>query len=307
MARETRIGLLVALVFIIAFGLVLSELTGRPSPAGKQIRSAIERVNHSDYAPIVARVPAEDAAPPEVSDQASGDGPVLAEAPQEEVPPLTLAARMPPMIDVSIVPPAQPPAGEVTMRFHAPPQGVRRGLTYVIQPGDSLGKIAREHYGDEGRYMAIFEANKDVLADPSLVVVGQEIVLPKLGEPTDAVAAVLPGPNVPSAPGQGRQPRPVVASGELPVVPPPGAGGTKVMDLDQLARHFGTLGVGETKVRKPSGRVYVVREGDNLTKIARETMKDGSTRAVNRLFEANRDRLKSPDNLLIGQELNIPT
>jgi nucleoid-associated protein YgaU len=300
MARETRIGLLVAMVFIITFGLVLSELTGRPSPAGKQIRSAIERASHSQYAPIVSLLPDQQPAPPP-----TGEEPLqLAEAPAGTGEALTLAARMPATIDVSMVQPVQPPSGaEVSLRFHVPPKGPKRGETYVIQPGDSLGRIAREHYGDEGRYLAIYEANKDVLADPSLVVVGQEIVLPKLDVSPVVLASSPSIPPVGPVAASGRRPAP--ALGELPVVPPPNAGGTTEMGLDQLAGHFGAPGVSGT--RKPSGRVYVVRDGDNLTQIARKMLKDDSPQAVNRLFEANRDRLKSPDALLVGQQLNIPT
>ena len=50
--------------------------------------------------------------------------------------------------------------------------------TYTIQPGDSLSKIAKEQLGDASRWKEIFEANKDVIKDPNLIRVGQEITLP---------------------------------------------------------------------------------------------------------------------------------
>lgn len=50
--------------------------------------------------------------------------------------------------------------------------------TYVMQAGDSLSSIAAAVYGDAGRWTEIFEANRDVLSDPNLVRVGQELRIP---------------------------------------------------------------------------------------------------------------------------------
>jgi len=45
--------------------------------------------------------------------------------------------------------------------------------TYTVQAGDSLSKISKQFYGDANKYMKIFEANKDKLADPNKVNVGR--------------------------------------------------------------------------------------------------------------------------------------
>ena len=50
---------------------------------------------------------------------------------------------------------------------------------YEVQPGDSLSKIAKEKYGDMARWQEIFEANKDQIKDPSLIQVGQKLVIPR--------------------------------------------------------------------------------------------------------------------------------
>ncbi|MBT8141124.1 MAG: peptidoglycan-binding protein LysM [Gammaproteobacteria bacterium] len=50
---------------------------------------------------------------------------------------------------------------------------------YVVKPGDTLGKIAKEYYGDAMQYPKIFEANKEVIKDPDLIFVGQKIRIPK--------------------------------------------------------------------------------------------------------------------------------
>ncbi len=50
--------------------------------------------------------------------------------------------------------------------------------TYVVKPGDSLSKIAKELLGDAARWPEIFELNKDQIKDPNLIHVGQELRLP---------------------------------------------------------------------------------------------------------------------------------
>lgn len=53
-----------------------------------------------------------------------------------------------------------------------------RSQSYTVQAGDSLSKISKEFYGDAGKYMKIFEANKDQLKDPNMVKVGQVLKIP---------------------------------------------------------------------------------------------------------------------------------
>ena len=54
----------------------------------------------------------------------------------------------------------------------------------------------------------------------------------------------------------------------------------------------------------PAGRTYKVQAGDTLSKIAKEVYGDASK--YQRIFEANRDKLESPDKIRPGQELVIP-
>jgi nucleoid-associated protein YgaU len=51
---------------------------------------------------------------------------------------------------------------------------------HVVASGESLSVIAKKYYDDAGKYMKIYEANKDVIgADPSLIQPGMELVIPK--------------------------------------------------------------------------------------------------------------------------------
>ena len=50
--------------------------------------------------------------------------------------------------------------------------------TYTVKSGDTLSKIAKEHLGNAGAYMKIFELNKDQLNDPDKIKPGQVLRLP---------------------------------------------------------------------------------------------------------------------------------
>ncbi len=53
------------------------------------------------------------------------------------------------------------------------------GSFVVVQPGNSLWRLARRTYGQGLRYTLIFEANKDQIRDPDLIHPGQVFQLPK--------------------------------------------------------------------------------------------------------------------------------
>ncbi len=52
------------------------------------------------------------------------------------------------------------------------------GQTYVVQPGDTLGKISSKFYGTSRRYNDIYNANRNVMSSPSQLEVGQELIIP---------------------------------------------------------------------------------------------------------------------------------
>ena len=63
--------------------------------------------------------------------------------------------------------------------FTAPPAEEKVDY-YVVQPGDSLSKIAKEYYGNAMKYPEIFDANKEVIKDPDLIYPGQKLRIPKI-------------------------------------------------------------------------------------------------------------------------------
>ena len=52
------------------------------------------------------------------------------------------------------------------------------------------------------------------------------------------------------------------------------------------------------------GQVYSVKPGDNLSKIAKHFY--GDSNEYMRIFYANRDKLRDPDRIQVGQQLTIP-
>ncbi|MEM9293180.1 MAG: peptidoglycan-binding protein LysM [Acidobacteriota bacterium] len=53
---------------------------------------------------------------------------------------------------------------------------------YTVERGDTLGKIAQEHYGKASKYPVIFEANKPMLTDPDKIYPGQVLRIPALDD-----------------------------------------------------------------------------------------------------------------------------
>jgi nucleoid-associated protein YgaU len=51
--------------------------------------------------------------------------------------------------------------------------------TYVVQPGDSLSKIAKQKLGNGNEWKKIFDANTDILKDPNKIFPGQKLKIPK--------------------------------------------------------------------------------------------------------------------------------
>lgn len=97
-----------------------------------------------------------------VDDRIRIDQPEPAPAPQPE-PAAETSAEPEPKSEASADAPASDPSGETT---------------YTVQSGDTLGAIARKHYGDASKYMRIFKANQPPLEDPNKIYPGQVLRIP---------------------------------------------------------------------------------------------------------------------------------
>lgn len=73
--------------------------------------------------------------------------------------------------------PARVRSTETTAQVETKPT-VERPETYVVRPGDSLAAIAFRFYGSTGAYVKIYQANRDQIFDPSVILVGQKLRIP---------------------------------------------------------------------------------------------------------------------------------
>jgi nucleoid-associated protein YgaU len=183
MTRESKIALLVGLGFIICFGVIISGSRQDPT----------ERVAGAVDFPVGAGIgrPAPPLAVP--------------------LPPVTRILRVPrpnhasATIDIGGPAPQEPvhhPSAVEVPPAQAPQPLAAR--VYTVEAGDSLSRIAAKAYGLSTRaaYMGIYEANRDVLSSPSVVVPGQRLRIPPLDSEQ---AAPLPGAIAPPATRRGRQ------------------------------------------------------------------------------------------------------
>ncbi|SEQ43111.1 LysM domain-containing protein [Hyunsoonleella jejuensis] len=51
---------------------------------------------------------------------------------------------------------------------------------HTVKSGETLGKIAKQYYGNPSKYQAIFKANSDILKNPDLIYPDQELIIPNL-------------------------------------------------------------------------------------------------------------------------------
>lgn len=51
---------------------------------------------------------------------------------------------------------------------------------HTVASGETLGKIAKQYYGNASKYNAIFEANTNILKSADVIHPGQELVIPNL-------------------------------------------------------------------------------------------------------------------------------
>ena len=78
------------------------------------------------------------------------------------------------------------PAGKVLARVEYPfsrAEDIRKmaeGTFILVQPGNSLWRIARRLYGSGFAYTEIFQANQDHIMDPDLIYPGQVFEIPKV-------------------------------------------------------------------------------------------------------------------------------
>ena len=192
---------------------------------------------------------------------------------------------------------------------------------YVVRDGDDLTQIALKVYGHAGAATAIWAANRDRIADPQLLPIGLALRLPPSWMLPAAHAAqggasglaIEPTftPNWSSGHAQaslGREPAAPAAHGGAESFWLQGANGRPSAPVATLTAGPGRLTGTEATSGPavPAHRPDTVRVGmgDSLESIAVRFY--GDRAMASRIWQANRDRLRSPDLLVPGAELRLP-
>jgi nucleoid-associated protein YgaU len=205
----------------------------------------------------------------------------------------TLDVPPPPLLDGQAPPPLA--AGWTAHELATPAPPVMPAAVvpqaYVIRDGDDLTGIATRFYGHPSAAMAIWSANRQAVPDPNVLPIGATIALP----PAWAVQ--------PARAGDPRAIEPTTVG--VAAARPPGQPAVAV------ARPAGWLGAGSnlpSAAPQPSppqrpGAVRVA-PGETLASLARRFY--GDERMAQRIWEHNRDRLRSPELVVAGMELRLP-
>jgi nucleoid-associated protein YgaU len=89
-----------------------------------------------------------------------------------------LTVNAPPVAEATAAPAEHSPSDAAPVDTPATPESP--STFYTVESGDTLGKIAAQHYGDASKYPLIFEANQPMLTDPDKIYPGQTLRIPPL-------------------------------------------------------------------------------------------------------------------------------
>ena len=195
-------------------------------------------------------------------------------------PPLLDGQRPPPLaVSWSASPAPQPPTAARMM----PPALVPP--TYTVRDGDDLTAIASRFYGHPAAAAAVWSANRETVPDPDLLPIGVELKLPPPWTiRTDRAAGSIEPPAL----TPDRRPEPAQA---------PAAASQW---LDPMQPRPAAVAPGAAS----AGGAVRVAPGETLASLGQRFY--GNPAAAQRIWEANRDRLRSPDLLVAGMELRLP-
>jgi len=143
-----------------------------------------------------------------------------------------------------------------------------KSFEHTASPCDTVSKMARKYYGldTKSNRDLIIAANPSLKSNPNMVIVGRTYVIPvKPGSISAAQAAAAP----------------IAAAISSPVIVPASDNKTQAKE-----------------------RIYVVKSGDSLWKIAKNECKDVG--AVGEIRKLNADILKGDTSLKVGMKLRLP-
>ncbi len=337
MTRETKIGLLVGLAFIIVIGILLSDhLTSSTEPPQASLGQVGNNVRQTTVTPGATAPPITAVVTPQVQPQQ----PVMTQQEANRPQPVqiinvgpTQSQPQQPRSVVAIQPPAQPQQrqqpqpqdevaqndnssndvpitrtptvkgsiGDVAQQVGEPLVGLHgetvttsngnsssnpsqtqkqpvivatnAGKQYKAEEGDSVSSMARKFMGanTKANRDAIVAANPSLQANPDRIISGHTYLIPNAVDSSASSQQPTQAPVQPSTPAAPSKPQ------------------TASSDSSS----------------SPNDNVYVVKAGDNLSKIA--VMQCGDGGAVTAIKDLNKDILKDSDVIQVGMKLRLPS
>jgi len=277
MTSDTKIGLLLGLVFIFIIAFIINGLPGfREDGSDNKLTTNMVGLQNNPSA-IAAKER-------EVINlrESVGKKPTKVEPPSADNQDIRFTTALPKSslaveeaAEVKPVAHVQPVA-EKDESCKTEPNETILPKIYVVSEGDSLAVIAQKFYGPkEGskkiNITAIFDANRELLKSPDEIYVGQKLVIPPL-------------------------PASVPDKGKVANVFP----GTEFEKVESVGKRH----LSPHQRRIEQGTWHIVREGDSLWQIAAEHLGDGS--CYGEIAELNAGILDSEDNLSVGMRLRMP-
>ena len=283
MTRETKIGLVVGLAFIIVVAILLSDHTATTTdskPAAKSdigdnvresvttpqpqipTRADLDRRRPEPVKPPVAQIGVDSAGGPIPIEPSRGGPPVVLDnGPRADGRLPDLVKRHPDEL-IAVDGVGRPAAGTSVPAKPTPP--VVAPKTYVAQAGDSVSRIAQRQMGGDTKANrdALIKANPSLQAEGNPVILGKTYQIPSVGAVVQAEQAKPTGPAA----------MPGVAAGTKP---------------------------------EPAGTVwYTVKENDNLWRIAQSQLGDGNL--WQQIKDLNVDVLRGGETVRANQRIRLP-
>jgi len=278
MTTDAKIGLILALVFIVAITFVINGLPAFLSKNNKEpdtasyishykeqqpalvgaSRNIATVLSRKPNMPVITETPKIDLnSPAETRYQ------VLMPAAQEAIKTTETVDTNTMQKELAMVKPAEKTADRQ-----------EAGITYVVGPGDSLAEIAQKMYGPEiGKKPAsiqkIFNANKDKLSSINAIQVGQKLVIPPLEDKTNTLL--------------------------------------KTGLFEKVSEKVSKITSPQTakaQAPKEQYRQYVVKESDSLWQIAQAQLGNGNR--FSEIIQLNQSVLTDPEKLVVGMKLKLP-
>jgi nucleoid-associated protein YgaU len=185
---------------------------------------------------------------------------------------------------------------------------------HLVERGENYWTISRQYYGSGRYHRALWKANEAKYPDITVLHVGDVIVVPAVEDldpdqilpsstkpRSDSLAAAAPSR---SSGGQSRASEQARSEQQPYDAQSRSTSGALDSDVDETESRTSARPRAGGSAPAPGRPVYRVRPYDTLRSIARDTLR--SSRRADEILELNRGLIDNPNQLVVGQVLELP-